>query len=191
MKKAFVVLPLVAALAACSLNKTSIYDKRAEEARVRSEQQADKAVSAAPSWMNKLPEGKNVVYANGTAISNDMAMADEKAMLIAAGKICTAAGGEVDKQSKVYNLDTESATSERSEMAIRGLCRKVDITGTELIDIKRITQGSRFRTYVLVALPTGEANQLKSEKISRKLEKEAEVRSVEAFEELDAITDVE
>ena len=187
MNKAFVVLPLVAALAACSLNKTNVYEKRAEEARVRSEQQADKAISAAPSWMNKLPEGKNVVYANGTAISSDIAMADEKAILIAAGKICTAAGGEVDKQSKVFNLDTESSTSERSEMAIRGLCRKVDITGTELIDIKRITQGSRFRTYVLVALPTGEANQLRSEKTSRKLEKEAEVRSKEAFKELDAV----
>ena len=186
MNKAFVVLPLVAMLGACST--TSIYDKRAEDARIRHEQQADKAISAAPSWMTKLPEGKNAVYANGTAISNDLAMADEKAMIIAAGKICTAAGGEVDKQSKVYNLDTESATSERSEMAIRGLCRKVDITGVELVDIKRITQGSRFRTYVLVALPTGEANQLKTEKTNRKLEKEAEVRSVEAFKELNAIT---
>lgn len=186
MNKAFVVLPLVAMLGACST--TSIYDKRAEDARIRHEQQADKAISAAPSWMTKLPEGKNAVYANGTAISNDLAMADEKAMVIAAGKICTAAGGEVDKQSKVYNLDTESATSERSEMAIRGLCRKVDITGVELVDIKRITQGSRFRTYVLVALPTGEANQLKTEKTNRKLEKEAEVRSVEAFKELNAIT---
>ena len=186
MKKAFLVLPLVAALAACSTTNT--FDKRAEEARERQEKQADKAVSSAPDWMSKLPEGKNVVYANGTAVSNDLAMADEKAILIATSKICTAAGGEVDKQSKVYNLDTESSTSERSEMAIRSMCRKVDVTGVELVDIKRITQGSRFRTYVLVALPTGEANQLKTEKTTRILEKEAEVRSKEAFKELDAKT---
>lgn len=189
MKKAFAVLPLIAALAACGT--TSIYDKRAEDARVRQEQQADKALSAAPDWMNKLPESKNAVYANGTAISNDMAMADEKAKIIAMSKICTAAGGEIDKQSKVYNLDTESSTTERSEMAIRSLCRKVDVTGVEVVDLKRITQGSRFRTYILVALPMGDANRLKQDKTDRRLEREAEVRSVEAFKELDKISPAE
>jgi hypothetical protein len=186
MKKAFVLVPMIAVLAACST--TSTFDKRAEEVRVRQEKQADKALDVAPAWMSKLPESKSAVYANGTAVSSDMSMADEKAKVIAMGKICTAAGGEVDKQSKVYNLDTESTTQERSEMAIRSMCRKVDVTGVEIVELKRITQGSRFRTYVLVALPTGEANQLKSEKTSRRLEKEAEVRSVEAFKEIDTLT---
>jgi hypothetical protein len=186
MKKAFVLLPMIAVLAACGTTNT--FDKRAEEVRVRQEKQADKALDAAPAWMSKLPESKSAVYANGTAVSGDMSMADEKAKIIAMGKICTAAGGEVDKQSKVYNLDTESTTQERSEMAIRSMCRKVDVTGVEIVELKRITQGSRFRTYVLVALPTGEANQLKSEKTTRRLEKEAEVRSVEAFKELDTLT---
>lgn len=185
MKQAFVLLPLVTILAACS--STNIYDKRAEETRVRQEQYADKALSAAPSWMNKLPEGKNVVYANGTAVSSDFAMADEKAKIIAMSKICTAAGGEVDKQSKVYNLDTESSTQERSEMAIRSLCRKVDVTGVEVVELKRITQGARYRTYVLVALPMGDANTLKQEKTNARLEREVEGRSKEAFKELDEV----
>jgi hypothetical protein len=184
MKKAFAVLPLVTILAACGT--TNIYDKRAEEVRVRQEQYADKALSAAPSWMSKLPEGKNVVYANGTAVSNDFAMADEKAKIIAMSKICTAAGGEVDKQSKVYNLDTESSTQERSERAIRSMCRKVDVTGVEVVELKRITQGARYRTYVLVALPMGDANTLKQEKTNLRLERETADRAKEAFKELDA-----
>jgi hypothetical protein len=185
MKKAFAVLPLITILAACGT--TNIYDKRAEEVRVRQEQYADKALSAAPGWMSKLPEGKNVVYANGTAISSDFAMADEKAKIIAMSKICTAAGGEVDKQSKVYNLDTESSTQERSEMAIRSMCRKVDVTGVEVVELKRITQGARYRTYVLVALPMGDANTLKQEKTNLRLERETADRAKEAFKELDAV----
>lgn len=184
MKKALAVLPLITVLAACGTT-TNIYDKRAEEVRVQQERYADKALSAAPDWMTKLPEGKNVVYANGTAVSSDFAMADEKAKIIAMSKICTAAGGEVDKQSKVYNLDTEAATQERSEMAIRSICRKVDVTGVEVVELKRITQGARYRTYALIALPMGYANTLKQEKINLRVGRETADRSKEAFKELD------
>jgi hypothetical protein len=63
----------------------------------------------------------------------------------------------------------------------------VDITGVETKEIKRISEGSRFRSYALVALPTGEANSLQKRKDQLLLKEQASVRGNEAFKELDTV----
>jgi hypothetical protein len=112
-------------------------------------------------------------------------MADYKAKLFAFGKICMAAGGKVDQQSKIFMQDTAVASTEVSELAIKSMCPSVDITGVEIKDVKRIAEGSRFRSYVLVALPTGDANALQKRKDQLKLNNRAEQRSGEAFKEME------
>ena len=185
MKKAFVILPLVATLAACSSMSKDPFERRADEQRERQEKMVERSLDKAPKWMTDLPKSNSAIYAAGTAVSADFSMADDKAKLIAYGKICMTAGGEVDKQSKVYIMDTQHGSAETSEMAIRGMCRKVDVTGAERVEIKRVSEGGRYRTYVLMALPVGEANQLRTAKTNEQMLKTAETRSREAFKELD------
>jgi hypothetical protein len=48
-----------------------------------------------------------------------------------------------------------------------------------------IAEGGRFRSYVLVALPTGEANALQKRKDQLRLKDRAEQRSTDAFKEMD------
>lgn len=184
MKKALVLLPIVAMLAACGTTRDP-YERRADEQRERQEKLVERSLDKAPKWMTELPKSSSAVYAAGTAVSADFSMADDKAKLIALGKICMSAGGEVDKQSKVFIMDTQSGSTETSEMAIRGMCRKVDVTGAERVEIKRMPEGGRYRTYVLMALPIGDANQLKKERLNEQLAKTSEARSREAFKELD------
>ena len=114
-----------------------------------------------------------------------MGMAANKAKTIAYGKICMAAGGQVDQQSKVYMMDNESGGSEMSDTAIRSMCKTVDITGVETVNVKTIAEGTRFRTYVLVTLPTGDANRLQVRKDNVAARKVGERRANEAFNELD------
>ena len=185
MKKTFLVLPIVMALTACGSMSKDPYERRADEQRERQEKYVERSLDKAPKWMTDLPKSNSAVYAAGTAVSADFSMADDKAKLIALGKICMSAGGEVDKQSKVYMMDTQSGSTESSEMAIRGMCRKVDVTGAERVEIKRVAEGGRYRTYVLMALPIGEANQLRTAKNNEQLARTAEARSREAFKELD------
>jgi hypothetical protein len=109
-------------------------------------------------------------------------MADMKAKAIAYAKICTAAGGKVRSQTKVFTQDNGTTTTEMSEMAIRSICPDIDITGVETVEMKHVADGNRIRTYVLVALPIGSANTMKTAK-------EAQRSSKEAFEELDAIVE--
>lgn len=182
MKKFLIVVPFVAVLAACGTTNT--YDKRAEAERERNDKAVEQAIDKAPKWMSKLPESKSAIYAVGTAVSRDFAMADMKAKTIAYSHICMTAGGEVDKSSKVYMNDTESASAENSEVAIRSMCRKVDITGAEVVETVRAAENGRFRTYVLVALPTGDANAIQKRKDQIRASKNAAERSDRAFDEL-------
>jgi hypothetical protein len=108
-----------------------------------------------------------------------------KAKSFAYSKICMAAGGKVDQQTKMYMMDSESAGTEMSETAIRTSCPGVDITGAETVEVKTVAEGTRFRSYVLVALPTGEANQLQARKDKIRSQELARQRSTEAFKDLD------
>lgn len=217
MKQAILVGAVALALSACSTTKTTStapvmapvvdqsgsaavvrqstnsdpYAARSENLEIRREQQSQRAVEAAPNWMNKLPRSEQAVYANGTAVSPDMGMADEKAKLMAMGKICMAAGGEVNRSGRVYRSDQGDFSAETSELAIRSMCRRVDVSGAEVVEVKRIAEGSRFRTYILVALPLGEANQVMSTRRLNRLNKEVETRSRQAFDELDKQAPVE
>ena len=186
LNKLVFVAALASVLAACGT--TDPYEKRAEQERERQEKYAERSLSKAPDWMFKLPQSNAAVYANGTGVSQDMNMADEKASLMAYSKICMAAGGEVDKQSKMFLSDSERSTSERSEMAIRAMCKNTDISGVEVVEVKRVTEGTRFRTYMLVSLPLDDANPLAERNERKRRESQTDRRAREAFDELDAVT---
>ena len=183
MKKVFILLPIIAALTACGTSDP--YQKRAEQERERREKIADRVIDKAPKWMTELPVSKSAVYEAGTAVSADFSMADQKAKADAYGKICMTAGGTASQRTKIYRTDSEATSTEFSEMALRSSCKEVDLTGVEVKEIKRINEGGRFRTYVLVALPTGDANILKRAKEANRQRELAAARAPQALKELD------
>jgi hypothetical protein len=182
-KRALYVLPIIGVvtlMTACgspqvSQNVQTELDYR-QQAKV-----ATQAINEAPIWMSKLPKETGVIYENGTAISSDFSMADLKAKTMAYVKICTGAGGKVRSQMKMYRADNDAASVEQSELTVRSLCPDVDITGVETVEMKHVAEGNRIRTYVLVALPMGSKNIMKSTK-------DVQNKSGDAFKELDNIT---
>jgi len=183
MKKVLILVPIVAMLAACGT--TDVYQKRADNERVYKERQVERAIDQAPKWMTQVPLSNSAVYASGTSASGDYSMAMTKAKADAYSKICMAAGGTVSQRTKIYKSDTADASSELSEMVLRTSCKEVDITGVETVEKKIVSEGNRFRAYVLVALPTGDANILKKAKDQKRLNEIAAERAPEAFKELD------
>jgi hypothetical protein len=179
MLKLLTVVAVAGVLSACG---TTQYQTRADMYPTGpTAAQQKSAIEQAPEWMTKLPKSANAVYESATATSGDFAMADMKAKAIAYAKICTAAGGKVRSQTKVFTQDNGTTTTEMSEMAIRSICPDIDITGVETVEMKHVADGNRIRTYVLVALPIGSANTMKTAK-------ETARSSKEAFQELDEIT---
>jgi hypothetical protein len=168
-------------LAACGTNPVEQSKSNAQEEYKQQAKIASQAITQAPAWMTKLPKETGIIYENGTAVSSDFAMADLKAKTIAYTKICTGAGGKVRSQMKMYRSDNEGASVEQSELIARSICPDVDITGVETVEMKHVAEGNRIRTYVLVALPMGSKNIMKSTK-------DIQNRSGEAFKELDNLT---
>jgi glycine cleavage system pyridoxal-binding protein P len=183
MKKLITLLPVAALLVACGTSDP--YQKRAEYERERQEKYVERAIDKAPKWMTDIPISNSAVYEAGTAVSGDFSMADAKAKAAAYGKICMTAGGTASQRTKIYRTDSENTSTEFSEQAIRASCKEVDLTGVEVKEIKRIAEGPRFRTYVLVALPTGDANILRKAKEAARQREIALKRAPEAFKELD------
>ena len=183
--KNFIVLAMVSVLAACSSSPKDAYERRAYEERERQEKYAEAAIDKAPKWMTTLPKSTSAIYASATETSSNMSMADEKAKQHAFGNICMAAGGEVDKQSKLYRADVGEQSVENSSVAIRSMCRTVDISGAEIVEIKRVAEGSRFRTFVLVALPTGTANAVQQRKDQQRAQVLVQRQSDAAYRDMD------
>jgi hypothetical protein len=184
MKRALLIAPLVVMLTACGT--TDPYGKRADQERARAERHVEKSIDKAPKWMFELPKSSSAVYSNGTNTSASWEMALHKAKADAYGKICMSAGGTTSQQTKIYRADKGQASSEVSEMVIRSSCKEVDITGVEVADKKVMPEGSQYRAYVLIALPTGDANVLRKYKDQVRLNELAAERANEAFKELDA-----
>lgn len=180
MKQLAIALSMTGLVTACG-TKGVDYSAQYNSQNKFQTAQMNSAVEQAPAWMSRLPKATGYVFENGTATSADFGFADIKAKTVAYAKICTAAGGKIRSQVKMFRSDSGDSSTDHSEMALRSMCPDVDITGVETVEMKHVSEGNRIRSYVLVALPIGEKNVLKSAK-------DALARSPEAFKELDAIT---
>jgi hypothetical protein len=178
MKKLLIVTAVASVLTACGTTNNTAQLQNSGAPQVS---HMAAAVKEAPEWMSKLPKAPGYIFENGTATSSDFGFADIKAKTMAYAKICTAAGGKIRSQVKMFKSDSGDASMDQSEMALRSMCPDVDITGVETVEMKHVSEGNRIRTYVLVTLPLGDKNILKSTK-------DAQARSPEAFKELDEVT---
>ena len=180
MKKLAIAVAVSGVLTACGTSGTNYSAMYSGQNSVQTAQMKS-AIEQAPVWMSRLPKAPGYIFENGTATSSDFGFADIKAKAIAYSKICTAAGGKIRQQTKIFKSDSGDVGVDQSELAIRSMCADVDITGVETVEMKHVSEGNRIRTYVLVTLPLGDKNVLKSTK-------DAQARAPEAFKELDEVT---
>ena len=180
MKKVLIATVVTGMLTACGTSGTNYNAMYSGQNSVQTAQM-NSAVEQAPVWMSKLPKASGYIFENGTATSSDFGFADIKAKAIAYAKICTAAGGKIRQQTKIFKSDSGDVGVDHSELAIRSMCADIDITGVETVEMKHVSEGNRIRTYVLVTLPLGDKNVLKATK-------DAQARAPEAFKELDEVT---
>lgn len=183
MKKTLLLLPLVATLVACGTSDP--YVKRADAERERQADAQQRILDKVPDWYNKLPTSANAVYESGFGSSFNMADADAYAKTDAYGKLCMAAGGKTSQQTKVFSTEGENSRTQINERATKSFCPNVDLTGVEQREIKRIVAGNRIHTYVLVVLPTGDANLLRKAKEAQQEREIALKRAPQAFKELE------
>ena len=187
MKKTLLLIPIVALLAACGT--TDVYQKRAENEREYQEKAIDMALKKRPVWMSKLPVSDSAVFAAAEGSADSYNMAVHMARTNALTDLCYSADGKVNSQTKQY--ETGSTKTSSIEKVTRINCNSVDVTGIETYGAKGVDEnpivvrsGNKFTAYVLLALPTGDANIQRKYKDGLKRDERERARATEAFKEL-------
>lgn len=153
------------------------------------EQAVRQTISQIPDWFVDVPKVENTIHAVGDGVSGSVSGAIAQARANAFEGICQAAGGKVRSQTKIFRQDTEKSSTSYSTTAIRNLCPDVDVTGATVEKRKVIQDGSRYRVFVLVSLPTGDANVLARAKQSDKMDELSITNKEREFKELDKLVD--
>lgn len=206
MKSIVKVVPIVLILSACSslnpfaekepvlkLGQKMEVVQEPEKVKPASEKPLDKSThsvaSVIPAWFLKPPIQEGYIFGTGTSRSRDLAMAKEKAMTTAQGKIAESLGGKVSKQTKVFRTEAGSNVIESSNSLIKKTVSNVDFTGAEMRDVVvRLEENGYYRVYVLMTLPLGESNQVLKQQMDAALTREmlsterAESKELEAVE---------
>jgi len=186
MKKTLLLIPIVAMLAACGT--TDVYQKRADNERKYDEAAKEKMLDEMPAWYSNVPVSTSAIYSAGMGQADTPEMAITAAQTAAKAKICYGAEGEVSSQTK--DFATGSSKTSRIERVTRTNCNNVSIAGIEYAgdkvgkNPKIIRTGNVFTAYVLMALPTGDANVQRKYLDNRKREALEAKRADEAFKEL-------
>jgi hypothetical protein len=189
MKKTLLLIPIVAMLAACGTTRDA-YERRADNEREYREKAIDQALKKRPEWMSRVPLSDSAVFAAAEGTAGSYNMAVHLARTNALSDICYSAGGTVDSQTKQF--ETSATRSSAIEKATRTRCNAVDVTGVETYGAKNVgdnpvvvRSGDQFTAYVLLALPTGDANVLRRSREQAKVNEQSARRAPEAFKELD------
>lgn len=115
-----------------------------------------------PPWYVKAPAStQEFLYLSGTGISNDLSMSRQKALLDAQTQLASKLNGVIDAVIRQQRKDTGGDMStDYTSAAIRKRILDTSLTGWYLEDTKVLSEDKKYRTFVLIRYPLGDANKL-------------------------------
>ena len=141
--------------------------------------ESDKQVLKVPSWyMNDYSEkkqcgttmfGKNkdkqCIFGVGTAVSPDLSLAIEKAMMLAKAEMADIIKGEMNKSSKQFITELgkqhNKTTVSEVESTIVNLIKNTPVRGYEIFAQEvTLTKNGYYRAWIGLKLPMGEYNKM-------------------------------
>jgi hypothetical protein len=196
MKK-IMLLGAVAMLGACSSNKVvetsmnvppnSIVDTNTYvyKAKVVNEQ-----IEVMPDWFKKMPEDENAIYSTGTAATTDLQLSIDLAVLNAKTTLADRINGRVRSQTKSFvakigNEEIGSSVLSEVEKATKNIIADVDVAGYKVSETEIVSNGPKYRAYVLLEYSDKEANKIILNRLRKDRMLLSKIRSTKAWEELD------
>jgi hypothetical protein len=143
-------------------------------------------VAKAPAWFVNLPEDTaEMTFAVGTATSTDEQMAYDKARMSAERKLVEQMYARITTQTNSYRADRGQAMIENFQQVTRKNARG-ELSGAQRVDSQVTHDGQYYKVYVLLRLPVGAANVQQTRRDQARLQREADVRSRAAENNMDA-----
>jgi len=151
---------------------------------------AAKAIKEQPKWYKKLPKNtKKNIYVRGTAVSKDMQLSMDKAVIAAKRTLAETLDSTISSKSKEFAKEISmdelgSLYSELEQVTINSI-KEANIIGFKEYKSKTIAVGSTYRHYYVLEYPLGEANKILISQIKNNALLEGSLQASKAYKELE------
>jgi hypothetical protein len=133
-----------------------------------------------------MPEDTaDMTFAVGTATSTDEQMAYDKARMTAERKLVEQMYARITTQTNSFKADRGNTTIENYQQVTRKNARG-ELSGAQRVDSQVTHDGTYYKVYVLLRLPTGANNVMQTRRDQTRLQREAEIRGRAAERDMDA-----
>jgi|TARA_Y100000287_G_scaffold62327_1_gene49100 hypothetical protein len=200
MKK-IILLGSVVLVSACSSNKTvetltnvppeSIVAKEVYEYKA---QAVVDQIEVMPEWFLKPPTSETAIYSVGTAVTPDLQLTVDIAVLNAKTTLADRINGKVRSQTKSFIAKIGSEATDTSilsevEKATKNIIADVDVAGYKVSESSVVANGTQYRAYVLLEYSDKEANKIIMNRLRKDRMLLSKIRSTKAWKELDESVD--
>lgn len=142
-----------------------------------------------PDWFLKMPESETAIYSTGTAATTDLQLSVDLAVLNAKTTLADRINGRVRSQTKsfVAKIGSEETASVLSEVekATKNIIADVDVAGYKVSETEVVSNGPKYRAYVLLEYSDKEANKIIMNRLRKDRMLLSKIRSTKAWKELD------
>lgn len=197
MVNKIMLLGAVALLGACSSNKTvetamtvppnSIVDT---DTYVYKAKVVEEQIEIIPDWFKKMPDSDTAIYSTGTAATSDLQLSIDLAVLNAKTTLADRINGRVRSQTKSFvakigNEEIGSSVLSEVEKATKNIIADVDVAGYKVSETEIVSNGPKYRAYVLLEYSDKEANKIIMNRLRKDRMLLSKIKSTKAWEELD------
>ena len=192
-----ILIGCTALLGACSSNKTvetltnvppeSIVAKEVYEYKAKA---VVDQIEIMPDWFLKPPTSDDAIYSVGTAVSPDLQLTVDIAVLNAKTTLADRINGRVRSQTKTFiakigSEETDTSVLSEVEKATKNIIADVDVAGYKVSESSVVANGTQYRAYVLLEYSDKEANKIIMNRLRKDRMLLSKIRSTKAWQELD------
>jgi len=196
MKNLIMIGVMGSMLAACSNTKNvAVMDSPPPHSGVDKEvyeyksKLANQQVKAMPEWYTKIPEDEEAIFAVGTAVSPDLQLSNDIAILLAKRTLADRINGELRSQTKSFvskiGTDANASVLNEIETVTKNLISDVDVAGYRVKESDVVVNGTQYRVYVLLEYSSAEATKILMNRLKREKQLLSKISALNAFKELD------
>lgn len=196
MKNLIMIGVMGSMLAACSSTKNvAVMDSPPPHSGVDKEvyeyksKLANQQVKAMPEWYTKIPEDEEAIFAVGTAVSPDLQLSNDIAILLAKRTLADRINGELRSQTKSFvskiGTDANASVLNEIETVTKNLIADVDVAGYRVKESDVVVNGTQYRVYVLLEYSSAEATKILMNRLKREKQLLSKISALNAFKELD------
>lgn len=186
--KRLALIPLIAVVAACDKTPPEVVMQK--EMFEYQSAQVEKQIDEMPGWYTNIPSEDDAVYAVGTAVTPDLQLAVDIAVLSAKTTLADRVDSRIRSQLKLFKTklgsnDFDATVQNNFEQVTRNLIADADVAGYTIKENKIVQNGTQYRAYVLLEYKNAVANAVIKTRIQQNEFLLEKLRETRAFKELD------